>query len=159
MNRMNGAMRILETDLTHLLSALDNLGNRAKIVARNLLHRVTILRAALQVARLMMQHVKRLAIFVDHIQNREHHLDKLAARVAPGARTNRRQQLDKLSDHRLRNKRNNFVLAIQVKVDRSSRKPSLKRKLLNRSLMKRLTRQNPTSASTTRAINMNPRLI
>src|SRR6202158_2567064 len=146
MDRMGGAMRILETNFTHPLSALDNLGNRAKIIARNLLHSVAILRAALQVASLMMQHIKRLAILVDHIQNRAHHFDKLAARVTSRPRPNRRQQLDKLRHHRLRNQRNNLVLAIQVEVDRSRRDPSLERKLLNRSLMKRLPRQHSTSS-------------
>src|SRR4029077_7598385 len=145
MNRMDRALRILETDLAHPLSALDNLGNRAKIIAGNLLHRVTILRAALQVARLMMQHIERLAILVDNIQNRAHHSDKFATRVASSALSNRRQQLDKLRDHGLRNQRNNLVLAIQVKEDRSSCAPSSERTPLNQSLIKRLPRQTPTS--------------
>src|SRR5271156_6338885 len=92
-----------------------------------------------------MQHVEGLAITVDNVENRAHHLDQLAARVADGALANRRQHLDQLGDHRFADQRNNLVLAVEINVNRTGGEASLERQLLDRSLMKRFARQHPAS--------------
>src|SRR6266481_2547830 len=90
----------------------------------------------------MMEHVERLAITIDNVENRAHHLDQFAARIANGTLANRRQHLDQLRDHRLANQRNNLVLAVEMKINGTGRDASLKRKLLDGCLMKRLPRKH-----------------
>ena len=93
-----------------------------------------------------MEHVEGLAITIDNVEDRAHHVDQLAARVADGALANRRQHLDELGDHRLGNQRNNLVLAVEIKINGTRSEPSLERKLLHRRLMKRFPRQHPASS-------------
>src|SRR5271155_5172696 len=138
MNRVHGAARIFEMNDAEASAALDNLGHRAQVVAAYFPHRGAILRAPFEVAGLMMQHVKGFAVTIDNVEDRAHHFDQLAARVADGAIANSREHLDQLRDHRLGNERNNLVLAVEVEVDRPSRQPSLECELFDGSLMKRL---------------------
>src|SRR5258708_16959150 len=94
----------------------------------------------------MRQHVEGLARTIDHVENRANHLDQFTARVADSALANRRHHLDQLRDHRLADQRNNLVLTVEIKVDRTGRDASLERQLLHRRLMKRLPRQHPATS-------------
>ncbi len=143
MNRMHRAARILEMNHAGTTAALDNLCDRAQVVGADFFHRGAILRTPFEIARLMMQHVEGLAITIDHVEDRAHHFDQLAPRVADVALANRRQHLDQLRDHRLADQRNNLILAVEIKINRTGREPSLERQLLHRRFMKRFPRQHP----------------
>src|SRR5579862_8800226 len=142
---MNRAARILEMNHSRATAALEDLSHRAQVVGANLFHRGAILRTAFEIAGLMMEHVEGLTITIDHVENRAHHVDQLAPRVANGALANRRQHLDQLRDHRLANQRNNFVLAVEIKIDGTRSEPSLERELFYGSLMKGFVRQHAAS--------------
>src|SRR5579862_1315767 len=142
---MNRAARILEMNHSRATAALEDLSHRAQVVGANLFHRGAILRTSFKIAGLMMEYVEGLAITIDHVENRAHHVDQLAPRIAHSALANRRQHLDQLRDHRLANQRNNFVLAIEIKIDGPRSEPSLERQLFHRRFMKRFTRQHPAS--------------
>src|SRR5271163_884084 len=89
-----------------------------------------------------MEYVEGLAITVDNVENRAHHLDQLAARVARRALANLRQHLDQLGDHRFADQRNNLVLAVEINVNRPGGEARLECKFFDRSLMKRFARQH-----------------
>src|ERR1700722_19886859 len=126
-------------------AALENLRDRAQVIGANLFHGGAILRASFEIAGLMMEHVEGLAIPIDNVENRAHHVDQLAARVANGALPNRRQHLDQLRDHRLANQRNNLVLTVEIKIDGPRSEPGLERQFLHRRFMKRFPRQHTAS--------------